>query len=602
MSTEMGCGRYGMGGASGERVALGLTFVAGAIAALSLIAWMAAGFRLRPQSGLEATMPPDAAALILLLAAQFHVGRGRSSVVLRNLQTGAVLLCAVAALASVIGHALAAKGFTWAHHPGIQRMPPLAGGLLFLVSEGVLFSLLGGGTRVLCRVTGAVLTGAAWLAAVTTGFVECLRHPLDLEPGASAQALLCAVCVFLMSTSLLVDDASGLNLAGISLANPVVALLGRGLGPGFMLVASVQAALSAAARLPDPDLGNALACGFALASYLGAAVAVLWLMLRFTTDVAAGVSAPATPGAAPVLASPPVELDPGSPSSLCQSRTSDELHLAVCELVTEKLHFPLAWVASVHAQPPCLQVLCYSGDPGGLFKAGSEPVRWNIPRPEAFFEFLRDAAWMVWNPAQPSPLALPWLSESGQSRYSGGVLLPLRIQGKLWGVLAAMHSENSVMAEPVLNTLRRAADTVACVMARLAEGKSSRELAVELERSRFRLDQMAAVVPGIIYQLRVGSDGVPRYTYISPRAAEFGLSTDPDHPDWRLGELIHPDDRNRFFEAVARSIMERKDFFFEGRAVVKGQVLRFTARSLISIQEEALVFDGIVSGISNGSP
>jgi hypothetical protein len=589
------------GSAENNRVALGLTFVAGAIALLSLTAWVAGGFRLRPEAGLEATMPPDSAMLILVLAAQFHLAsRSRLERSMHWLRVGAVLICAVAALTSLLGHAMAVKGFAWSLRPGIPRMPPLAGGLLFLVSEGVLLTLQSGRASALVRTAGAVLAGTAWLAAVATGLVECLRHPLGLQAGTAAEALLCAVCVFLISTSLLAGAKVELEVLGLAPENAAVALLTRGLGPAFMLVASVQAALGAAARLPSPNIVNAMACGFALASYLGAAVAVLWLMLRQTTDYPG--CAPSGLGAVSAQETKAKDLEPEVSHSLCRARTDDELHLAVCELLTEKLGMSLAWVAKVHPRPPSAQLLCYGGEPAGMFTTGSEPVRWEIQDPVRFWDFMQGSPWMTWDALNPPNIRLPWSEHANHGDYVRGTLLPIRCHGQPGHLLAVFDCERSPMSESLLAALRRTADTVACVMERIAGQGIRRDLETDLSACQLRLRNLATAVPGILYQLRVGADGVPRYTYISPKAAEFGLSTDPNHPDWRMGELIHPDDRNRFLDAVARCIMEREDFHFKGRALVAGQPIPFTAHSKLSVQGEELVFDGMVTAIGPNPP
>ena len=121
-----------------------------------------------------------------------------------------------------------------------------------------------------------------------------------------------------------------------------------------------------------------------------------------------------------------------------------------------------------------------------------------------------------------------------------------------------------------------------------------------LRQSERQFRDLVDNIPGLVYQLCIGQDGSPYFSYISPRAEEFfGLSTDPNHPDWELGARVHPEDHDRFMRSITQAIENRSDWQFEGRMYGKGnEIIWFQGVSRVVRDQEELVFNGILLDIT----
>lgn len=121
-------------------------------------------------------------------------------------------------------------------------------------------------------------------------------------------------------------------------------------------------------------------------------------------------------------------------------------------------------------------------------------------------------------------------------------------------------------------------------------------LEAEVLRREQRLEALLHNLPGVVYLMRVRPDGSSRFDYISPRVTEvFGLSSDPDHPDWDLGAHVHPEDRDRFLASIQQAIQHRDPWTFDGRLRLPGERVRwFHAQSFPVTDGEDLLFHGLL--------
>ena len=131
----------------------------------------------------------------------------------------------------------------------------------------------------------------------------------------------------------------------------------------------------------------------------------------------------------------------------------------------------------------------------------------------------------------------------------------------------------------------------------ITERKRAEEALRESER-KFR--NMAENIPGMVYQMRVRSDDSTYFSYVSPRASElFGLPAEQNSPDWELGALVHPDDRDAFFSSITQSIANSANWNYEGRLIAQtGESKWFRGISSPAQIGEELVFDGILLDIT----
>jgi PAS domain S-box-containing protein len=128
---------------------------------------------------------------------------------------------------------------------------------------------------------------------------------------------------------------------------------------------------------------------------------------------------------------------------------------------------------------------------------------------------------------------------------------------------------------------------------------TERKLAERVQRdqeARFR--DLAANVPGVIYQWRAGADGRGDFTYVSPRMEEF-FGIPVERAD-EFADRIHPEDRVRWEASVIEAITSLSTWHFEGRIILHdGQMLWWQgiSRPLKAPSGEVL-FNGVILDIT----
>ncbi|RYY17127.1 MAG: PAS domain-containing sensor histidine kinase, partial [Cytophagaceae bacterium] len=121
-----------------------------------------------------------------------------------------------------------------------------------------------------------------------------------------------------------------------------------------------------------------------------------------------------------------------------------------------------------------------------------------------------------------------------------------------------------------------------------------------LAQSERRYRELAEQVPGVLYRWRRNPDGTFSSLYDSPKMHEmFGVT--PGNPA-SLNDLVHPDDRARFFESVAVATAEGNTtpWHFEGRLLVPGRpLIWWRGNAALSYQDEhGAVYSGIIEDIT----
>ncbi|MEO8037546.1 MAG: PAS domain S-box protein, partial [Betaproteobacteria bacterium] len=123
------------------------------------------------------------------------------------------------------------------------------------------------------------------------------------------------------------------------------------------------------------------------------------------------------------------------------------------------------------------------------------------------------------------------------------------------------------------------------------------ELALRENESRFR--DMAANVPGVIYQWFERTDGTRGSRWMSPRLKDvFGI--DPAEAD-RIADYIHPDDREHWIESILEANRTGANWNFEGRLLYPdGSVRWWEGISRQSrVTDEEIVYNGVMFDITD---
>lgn len=277
----------------------------------------------------------------------------------------------------------------------------------------------------------------------------------------------------------------------------------------------------------------------------------------------------------------------------------DELQLEVCRALAELAGFRLVCILRWDEKGHLLLPVSYSGKGGAFWEEiGKDPAR--SPAGWAVAAKLKSARQHVWNDLRARSEAFVWQEAAYRSGLRSAAAFFLRAGEKPWGLLLAFQAEPDAFRDRELALLETAVEHLELALEKMEAAQQRDKVESALRDSERRYHDLSRQVPGVTYQFRVSKDGKPYFAFISPRAADFGLSLDPQHPDWKLGARIHPDDRERFFASVAKSIMERTDWSFEGRGITPaGELKWIQAWSAIKVVNEELIYDGVFFDVTS---
>ncbi len=127
------------------------------------------------------------------------------------------------------------------------------------------------------------------------------------------------------------------------------------------------------------------------------------------------------------------------------------------------------------------------------------------------------------------------------------------------------------------------------------------QMARKLEESEERYHRMVANVPGMVYQFVLHPDGSMALPFVSESCRElFGIGYKELVQDANvLLDLIHPDDRHRFYRSVADSAKSLSPWEWEGRGVVSGEERWFRCVSCPARQANGdVLWDGLIIEIT----
>ncbi|MCT7984892.1 AAA family ATPase [Laspinema sp. A4] len=190
---------------------------------------------------------------------------------------------------------------------------------------------------------------------------------------------------------------------------------------------------------------------------------------------------------------------------------------------------------------------------------------------------------------------------------------PILSQGKLIGIL---YLENNLITNAFtpkrVEVLRMLSAQAALSLenAQLYEAQKEysrkleqtvQERTQELQQSNTRYYNLAANIPGMIYQLMMHPDGTSSCPYVSPGSREiFGIEAEAFMKDISLfHEVTHPDDREKFSESIALSATTLEPWHWTWRIIVSGEIKWVQGDSRPEKQPDgSIIWDGLVIDIT----
>jgi PAS domain S-box-containing protein len=176
------------------------------------------------------------------------------------------------------------------------------------------------------------------------------------------------------------------------------------------------------------------------------------------------------------------------------------------------------------------------------------------------------------------------------------LVVPIPVNGKLWGFIGFddCHNERywSKDESAVLMTM---AATIGSFFAH-------RQAEEALQKTQLRLQQIAAKVPGMIFQFLQRCDGSRSVLYASCGCRElFELEPEEIQENFqRLSDLIHSEDRDSYEQSIASSVATGDTWDWQGRIITPSGIIKWVqGNSRLERQINGdLLWDGFLVDIS----
>ena len=132
-------------------------------------------------------------------------------------------------------------------------------------------------------------------------------------------------------------------------------------------------------------------------------------------------------------------------------------------------------------------------------------------------------------------------------------------------------------------------------------GESFNRMAEQLEQSHRCLQDIAANIPGVVFQAHIHANGKITMPYVSQRAKEiFGIDTEPEGFIERFAANIPEQDRGRFIESINKIVSKETTWDYEGEYLKPpGETLWFRVMSTPQRIGGQLFFNGIALDNTN---
>ena len=130
------------------------------------------------------------------------------------------------------------------------------------------------------------------------------------------------------------------------------------------------------------------------------------------------------------------------------------------------------------------------------------------------------------------------------------------------------------------------------------------DLALAQEQIRSRTQQMeeiAATMPGVVYQFFARPDGSMGIYYVSGRSDQIlGISNNPKEFFPSFVNAVHPGDRQRFMDSIHTAVTKEALWDFTGRfAKPSGEMIWFRGMSSPIRHGDELVFSGVIQDVTD---
>jgi len=191
------------------------------------------------------------------------------------------------------------------------------------------------------------------------------------------------------------------------------------------------------------------------------------------------------------------------------------------------------------------------------------------------------------------------------------LLLPLVVEGKLWGSFTVMarqqpyiwHEQQVQLTQAVAAQLEIAIQQANLYQQVQLELEERRRVELAFQQSESRFQTMADNVPGIIYGYRLRLDGSDQFTYLSSGFRDvYGFDPDRALQDPSVvWNMTHPDDMNRLRDSVAVSYQTMQTWQCQYRVITPSGTLKWMQGISRPTRQPNgdVIWDGLIIDVSD---
>ena len=259
----------------------------------------------------------------------------------------------------------------------------------------------------------------------------------------------------------------------------------------------------------------------------------------------------------------------------------EALFTRVCEALVDRGAFSVAWVSWFDPQTARLVPLAVAGDHSGYVQSievyGADRARGRGPSGKAF----RDGEPRISQDFSSDPDMRPWLAEATRRGFRSSAALPIRLAGKVCGVLAVNANEKDFFQDAEMALLGQAASDISFGLDSAAREEERRQAEVVAVAERAFSDTIIESMAGVLYLydehgqfLRWNRDfetvtGYAAHEIVQMHPAEFFSDRDRPLLTAKIKEVFEKGEASVEAPLLAKN-GESTPYYLTGRRIVFG--------------------------------
>jgi PAS domain S-box-containing protein len=197
----------------------------------------------------------------------------------------------------------------------------------------------------------------------------------------------------------------------------------------------------------------------------------------------------------------------------------------------------------------------------------------------------------------------PWQERALLNGYKSSAAFPLKVFGNTIGVLNIYSDETNYFNNSEIKLLEEMSLDISFALEFIQHENERRIAEIKLQESNDLLVNLAALVPGVIYQYRLYPDGHSQFPYSSPGIFDIYEVKPEDviEDATPVFGRLHPEDFEHIVSSIQHSANTLEHFHCEFRVILPNQGLRWRLSDAVPqrMDDGSTLWHGIISDITD---